>query len=234
MESNQAPSSQRVLRFTKSNREFRYALTSQDYLDLCRAVEHEGPPKLGVAWTLIQRFAMLYPLYRDLSTFVKAYAQPINPQWFPDGKRHLDELQKLASDTAAVQRENSDAAKRIKYANQSLDSISSDTKRVVSSIFAGASSPIPLSSHYAAPITRTSIQAAEKARNAFADKRNYTVFPYGDILSSNWFYGESGMAGVKVRAILEVASSTAIALLAIVVTTGTGYLALHLLRRFMT
>lgn len=231
MSQESQPSNQgnRVLIIQKSGKEHRYVVTDADYLDLARALDREGPPKLGVAWTLVQRFAMLYPLYSSFSTFVKAYAQPINPDWFAQGKRHLKEVQRLNGDLKAVARENQQAALREQWSKVPLSKITTDTKQVINSIFAGTPSPIPAATHYAAPITRQSVEQAEATREAFARKRNYSAIPIGNILTHNWFYGESQMRNVSVRA--AYAASLAIALLAIVVTSGAGLGVLYVLRR---
>lgn len=176
-----------------------YPLTVEDYTDLARAVEREGPPKLAVAWTLLQRFGLLYPLYPGLSKFVKAYAQPINPQWFSNGAAHLAELKRLGGGgTTAGAKENTQASQREGWAKTPLAKISQDTLAVLDSIFEGKPSPVPLASHYAAPITRTNVDAAKAAREAFATKRGYTPVPIGNILTDNWFYSEAAMASVKV------------------------------------
>jgi len=228
MQENQPGS--RVLVFQKSGREQRYVLTDADYLDLARALEREGPPKLGVAWTLIQRFGMLYPLYSSFSTFVRAYAQPINPDWFPTGKRHLQAIEQMKGDLKAIAFENQQAQLRKQWAAVPLSQIGSDTRHVIDSIFSGqAPSPIPASSHYAAPITRKDVETATAARAAFAQRRNYQVLDYGNILTSNWFYGEAQMRGVKVMAMYV--ASTALALLAIGLTSGAAIGALYFIKR---
>ena len=62
-----------------------------DALWLARAVEREGAPRDLVAQTLVNRWAWLadqapgmYPRLQDL---VRAYAQPVNPAWFPGGSK---------------------------------------------------------------------------------------------------------------------------------------------------
>jgi hypothetical protein len=172
---------------------------------------------------------MLYPLYASFSTFVRAYAQPINPEWFSKGKRHLAEVKRLNGDLKAVARENTQAALREEWSKVPLSKITTDTKQVINSIFAGTASPISASTHYAAPITRSSVEAAEAAREAFARKRNYTAIPYGNILTHNWFYGEPQMRNVSVQAMYV--ASLALAFLAIMVTSGAGLGALYFIKR---
>jgi bacillopeptidase F (M6 metalloprotease family) len=180
---------------------------------------------------LLQRFGLLFPLYSNLSTFVKAYAQPINPQWFSNGARHLAEVKRL-KDSLLVARENTQASQREGWAKTPLSSISIDTHNVVDDIFAGHTpSPVPLATHYAAPITRKSVAEATKARAEFAAKRGYSVEVVGNILTDNWFYGEAAMHGVIVSTSqAEPTHSTAFASFAIL--GGTGFLVHFLLRRF--
>ena len=73
------------------------------------------------------------------------------------------------------------------------------------------------------------MQDATSARAAFAAKRNYTALDYGPILSSNWFYAEPAMAGIRVQA--AYVTSLAAALLAFGLTSGLGYAALTLIKR---
>jgi hypothetical protein len=230
MQLNQLASKQPRIYISKNGISTPYTLTVDDYTDLCRAVEREGPPKLAVAWCLLQRFGLLYPLYSNLSTFVKAYAQPINPQWFSTGARHLAEVKRL-KDSTLVARENTQASQREGWAKTPLASISQDTQNVVDSIFAGALSPVPLASHYAAPITRRSIAEATKARADFAKARSYEVIPAGNILTDNWFYGEAAMRGVMVST-SQANPTHASAVGALALAGGGWFLLRFLLGRF--
>lgn len=230
MQLNQLASKQPTIVISKGGTVTSYTLTVDDYTDLLRAVEREGPPKLAVAWCLLQRFGLLYPLYSSLSRFVKAYAQPINPQWFSNGAAHLAELKRL-KDSTLIARENTQASQREGWAKTPLASISSNTHAVVDSLFAGAPSPVPLASHYAAPITRKSVSEATKARADFAAKRGYIVVAIGNILTDNWFYGEAPMASVRVTT--GTASPThGTALATFAIAGGGGFLLYYALRRF--
>lgn len=64
-------------------------VTKDDALWLARAVEAEGEPRRLVAQTLVNRWAWLADYapgkYPTLTSLVRAYAQPVNPRWFPDG-----------------------------------------------------------------------------------------------------------------------------------------------------
>ena len=70
--------------------------TAADALWLRRAVEREGEPREWIAQALVNRWALLRDQgggqYPTLTSLVRAYAQPINPRWFPDGDLHLAQL----------------------------------------------------------------------------------------------------------------------------------------------
>lgn len=76
-----------------------------DALWLRRAVEREGEPRDWVAQALVNRWAVLRDRgrteYPTLASFVRAYAQPVNPRWFPAGDLHLEQLDAHASRGAA-------------------------------------------------------------------------------------------------------------------------------------
>ena len=80
--------------------------TDGDALWLRRAVEREGEPKALVAQALVNRWAMLQDRpagasYPTLTSFVRAYAQPVNPRWFPAGDLHQAQLEAHAPRGAA-------------------------------------------------------------------------------------------------------------------------------------
>lgn len=74
----------------------RYSVTPDDVLWFARAVEAEGLDDgkvlddRRVAQTLVNCFCLVASTHRNysLTTFVRAYAQPVNPRWFPDGDLH--------------------------------------------------------------------------------------------------------------------------------------------------
>jgi hypothetical protein len=68
-----------------------YEVTAEDRLWLLRAVAREGAVREQVAQTLINGFAF-HHAHRHMPTltkWIRAYAQPVNPRWFPDGDLHL-------------------------------------------------------------------------------------------------------------------------------------------------
>lgn len=81
--------------------------TADDALWLRRAVEREGEPREWVAQALVNRWALLKDRgvtdYPTLARFVRAYAQPVNPRWFPAGDLHLAQLEAHAPRGAAHQ-----------------------------------------------------------------------------------------------------------------------------------
>lgn len=67
-----------------------YDVTREDMLWLCRAVESEGPDERQVAAILVNGF--VWNRSRggrgSLAQWVRAYAQPVNPLWYPGGDGH--------------------------------------------------------------------------------------------------------------------------------------------------
>lgn len=215
MSSPTQPTVKRVIRFTerRTKAQVEYDVTDADYLTMLRALEYEGPPETAVAWTLMQRFAYLYPLYPTLERFVKAYAQPINPDWFPDGKRHLAWLKKLrdAGKTAEADREARDAAKRPGHASLPLAKVRDKIVKVLDAVFlAGSQSPVVGSTHYRAPTVRTKdVSVAAKARAEFAMTHNMLdTVQIGDPRKENWFFSEPGAKSYSIQ--LYVSNITAV------------------------
>lgn len=70
-----------------------------DLLWLRRAVAHEGEPRRLVAQVLLNRWAWGYDHahgpWQHLRDLVRAYSQPVNPRWYPEGdllRRKVAEL----------------------------------------------------------------------------------------------------------------------------------------------
>lgn len=68
-----------------------YEPTAEDRLWLSRAVAAEGAPQADVARTLVNLFMLQRAKGSDqtLTKLVRAYAQPVNPRWYPDGDLYL-------------------------------------------------------------------------------------------------------------------------------------------------
>jgi hypothetical protein len=181
-----------------------YELSERDYVTLARAVELEGPPEDAVAWTLLQRFAYLYPRYASVAKFVEAYAQPINPAWFPSGALHLGYAQSLreAGKLRDAELEDQRAIRRVANARMPLRAIRSEVLQIIDALFAsGADSPYPGSVHYCAPTlhTRDVVQAAA-ARAAYAAENRFRAeVDVGDPRTENWFFSVSGAATFRVQ-----------------------------------
>jgi hypothetical protein len=205
----------RVLVFTKKGAEIRYVLTNNDYLTLARSVEFEGPPKVAVAWTLIQRFAYLYPTYTSLAEFIKAYSQPINPRWFPTGQEHLAlySLLKQKNDLIGAAREDMQAKRRVTFAATPMASIRPDTIAAIHKVFTDHTSPIPASLHFHAPSLSMSHEAMAKSKN---------LTPIAIAAKGNWFFG-IGTHAVHVLALLENTGALGAAFLALTYAAGMMY-----------
>jgi len=135
------------------NQRFSMPVGKEDILQLARAVEHEGYPEVGVAWALIQRTAWLWShgMRFNLGRLVTAYAQPINPLWFPGGKKHDEEMARLSKlgDAAGQLNESSRALARVSKAATPWGEISSKTKKVIADILNNLStSPVLGAVHY--------------------------------------------------------------------------------------
>lgn len=85
----------------------RYSPTADDALWLCRAVDAEGEPRDLVAQTLVNGFmwARESLKYRgSLAKWVRSYAQPVNPAWFPGGKLYVRSLERATNDYQLARR----------------------------------------------------------------------------------------------------------------------------------
>lgn len=76
---------------TSSHIQDAYTVTDSDILWLKRAVEKEGAVQRQVAQTLCNCFCYLRATSKSpnawtLRRLVQSYAQPVNPQWFPEGE----------------------------------------------------------------------------------------------------------------------------------------------------
>jgi hypothetical protein len=198
---------QHIVRFVMRGADHRamdYELSDRDYVTLARAVELEGAPEDAVAWTLLQRFAYLYPRYPSVARFVEAYAQPINPGWFPSGAMHLSYVQSLrdAGKVREAELENQRAVRRVANARMPLRAIRSEILQTIEALFAsGATSPYPGCVHYCAPTVRTrDVTQAAAARAAYAAENRFRAeAEVGDPRTENWFFSVSGAATFRVR-----------------------------------
>jgi len=76
-----------------------YRFGSTDFVWTCRMLYGEGGADVcvdregtAILWTMINRFALLWPKYETFTRFIRAYSQPINPKFLHGGSRDPDPL----------------------------------------------------------------------------------------------------------------------------------------------
>ncbi|HKY36512.1 MAG TPA: hypothetical protein VJN18_11270 [Polyangiaceae bacterium] len=164
-----------------------------DRLWLLRAIEAEGEPRDLVAQTLVNRWAWLWDetpgKYIKLVELVRAYAQPVNPAWYPDGKLFLGQLAKLpeAQRAQAVLRAN---ARRDVHSTRTQ--FSPRTVVAVDTALRGPVSIPPGALHFAA----TSI-----------DRPDLPVLVPAESDRHNVIYGEAGSRGARARYVVRSATA---------------------------
>lgn len=187
------------LTWTWQGKAYSLPLTSEDILTLARAVEHEGYPHEGVAWTLIQRAAWLNTRGTkvSLAALVKGYAQPINPKWFPEGQKHKDwvaYLEKQGRHGEAMA-EVARAKSRPGKAALTWSSLSQKTRDIVSALARGnTASPLLGAVHYWA--SRAPKGMGEGDAFALNQQKKPELIllrtPYGSVAGRNVFFAEKG------------------------------------------
>lgn len=190
--------------WTRNNRPFEYSATDADALTLARAVAREGRPYDAVAWTLVQRFAWLWPKYPTLAELVRAYAQPVNPRWFPDGDLHQRKIERLrrAGNAAGIVDEERRAANRVQYASRPWEELPESARlAALDAIEAEGESPVPGAVHFrasAAPKGASKKQGFERAQRyaaGRADLADVIRLPEGYGQGVNWFFSTPGSTG---------------------------------------
>jgi len=185
----------------KGGDDYSYPISERDRLDLTRAVAKEGSPADAVTWSLIQRFAWLYPAYGTLSDFVRAYAQPINPRWFPDGDKHrsyIAGLKKRKASAEVIKEAEKDARNRITYAKASYSDIPEKyTELVLSVLDNKVSNPVPGGVHYIASQAPHNVSepAARLLQEKYAANRTDLKEPLylnSSRVGNNWFFNVDG------------------------------------------
>lgn len=225
---------QKIIAFSNKGKQVTYILNDEDYLTLLRAVEFEGSPKNAVAWTFLQRFAFVYPTYTSLDKLIKAYSQPINPAWFPDGNRHkayVKLLEGKGRDKEALE-EIKRAEKRISKASTPISKISIDTINAVNKVFETNISPVPGSVHFRAPTIQTNVaENASIAQKEFAKIRNLIPIPYGNIIKENWLFESPGSKGFSIVASLGGITKAGNIAVSLLILGGIGA-SIYLVNRF--
>jgi len=128
-----------------------YTVTAGDALWLARAVEAEGAVQAQIAATLVNGFcfARARGYTRSLETFVRAYAQPVNPRWYATGDLFAAQLGgKTESQLAELRK----AAERREQVHSTRIAFSPSTQAAVRGALNGISGVIPpTATDYAAP-----------------------------------------------------------------------------------
>lgn len=131
-----------------------------DRLWLLRAVEAEGAPRDLVAQVLVNRWAWLWDRlpgkFTRLSELVRAYAQPVNPAWYPEGRLYQQQAATLTGEQARVAAQR--AAKR-RDEHSARTRFSAHTMAAVDRALFGPLTLPPGALHFAAPsIARPDLQ----------------------------------------------------------------------------
>lgn len=81
-----------------------YQVTPNDRLWLLRAVNAEGKVHESVAEALVNLFAATRArgVTQSLERLVRAYAQPVNQRWFPDGDLFMEKLKREPQNAVAL------------------------------------------------------------------------------------------------------------------------------------
>lgn len=128
------------------------SVSDHDRLWLLRAVEAEGEPRDQIAQTLVNRWAWLFDetpgKYLTLSELVRAYAQPVNPAWYPDGKLFLKALDDLPEHEKAGAMVRARARRDV---HSTRTTFSDATTRAVNQALYGPITLPPGALHFAAP-----------------------------------------------------------------------------------
>jgi hypothetical protein len=182
--------------WTKRGRERSYQLTEADVFKLAQAAQHEGRPTRAVIWTLIQRFAWIYPAKRTLKGLVEAYSQPINPGWLPGGSllnRELNRIRRSARYTETqkarmIRDHERRARRRTQFARETWTNISPTIRRAVEKVLKGEdTTPLSGSVHFRASVAARNDSSAEAWEKTveWASRRTRRV---GRPLRANWGY----------------------------------------------
>jgi hypothetical protein len=106
-----------------------YVPTAEDWVWLARAVEAEGKPRLSVARTLVNLYASTGFSRRSLADLVRAYAQPVNPRWYPEGELYREHVAAMVRNHAPAKELAAELAKaeRRKLVHSARDTFSPET-----------------------------------------------------------------------------------------------------------
>lgn len=203
-----------LLQWSWKGKQYRYTVTPTDRQWFIRCLWREGTPAETVGHTLLQRFALLASQgakYPTMTSFLRAYCQPVNPRWFPGGDKSEAFIKRAEKrgDVAAAKTERERAKRRIGYARTPINEIKPRFRELADRILAGSSvSPAPKATHFTMSFADSGDSesvALQKARN-FAKKRNLTHVPIqeGHKRGVNWFF-----VGKKLPPRVEFGTTTA-------------------------
>lgn len=205
------PSSRRpILQWKKGEVSHSYQVSDTDRTWFARALWREGAPRNAVAHTLIQRFASLYPKYSTLTKFLRAYVQPLNPNWYPGGyrsKRKVEFLKKQKRYTEA-QAEIERAKRRKVYSTTPWEQIPEQYRDLTDRVLSGAvPNPVPTAQHFCASQASPGAthEQAKEAAEKYAHKKNLGApIPVagGFGQGMNWFFPVQGQRPPKIAMIL--------------------------------
>jgi hypothetical protein len=129
-----------------------YEVRKTDVLWLLRAVQAEGADQREVAAVLLNGFAWARTMngYRDtLSDWVRAYAQPVSPQWYADGEKTKEAL--AAATTDAQRNKLLLKANARQYVHSTRTKFTEPTQRAVHAALTGQTKIPAQATDYAGP-----------------------------------------------------------------------------------
>lgn len=181
---------------------YRYVVTPMDEKWFIKCIWREGKPYNAVGFTLLQRFAALYSTnrpYGTLTDFLRAYCQPINPRWLPDGDLHKARVNRLRVQgrDSDAEREIERAKKRAEYVATPISKIPSKYRKKAYEILSGTTlSPVPNATHFTSSFATQSDdqESAKQKAIAFGKKKNLSLveIPEGYKKGINWFFSGPG------------------------------------------
>lgn len=192
--------SQPTISWRKGGVSHNYKLRETDVLWLARALWREGAPRAAVGYTLLQRFAALYPKYTTLTQFLRAYCQPLNPQWFPSGQRSKRKVARLKKENRHIEavKETERAKKRMEYSQTPWSEIPQQYRDFTDRLLSGAvPNPTPTAIHFCASQAKSGSthQDARAAAEQYALKKKLgppVPVPGGFGPGMNWFFESRG------------------------------------------
>lgn len=187
-----------LLTWSWNGKPYKYTVSPNDREWFIRCLWREGKPAETVGHVLLQRFALLASTgskYPTMTSFLRAYCQPVNPLWFPGGSKSEAFIKRANNrgDSTAANQERERAKRRVIYASTPISKIKPEFVQLADNILYGSSrSPAPRATHFTmsfAGAGDTEATARKKAE-AFAKRRGLIHVPIreGHKLGVNWFF----------------------------------------------